>query len=99
MDYNEHLVRHVDRFGRSVKKGLPPGEAMQKLLSVLDCLEYQVEQGRCPVPVIRSLQAAMRTWIAAAGDRAGLDGELDRCVEAIVKDMRAESTADRDEAV
>ena len=87
MDYNEHLVRPIERFGRSVRAKRLPAEASQKLLSVLGCLEYQVEEGHCPAPVVRHLQAAMRSWLEAVGNTAGLAKELDACVAAILKAM------------
>ncbi len=92
MDYNEHLVRRIERFEDSVKRRRLPGEAAQKLLSILGCLEYQIEQGECPASVIRALQAAMRSWIGAAGDQTGLVRELDECVDGILEDMAPEAS-------
>jgi hypothetical protein len=85
-EYHEHLVKRIDPFKRSVERSELPGEVMRKLLSILDCLEYQIELGTCPASVIRSLQAAMCAWLEEAGDQAPLEGKLDACIEAILSD-------------
>ena len=87
MDYNEHLVRHIQRFERSVERTRLPDEVARKLLSVLGCLEYQVELGHCPESVVRSLHAGMRAWLEAEGESKGLAAKLDECVASVLRDM------------
>ncbi len=87
MTYNEHLVEHIDTFRKSVERQPLSMQTSQKLLSVLHCLEYQVEEGDCPKAVITSLQNAMLSWIETTRHSSALSSKLNECITAILNEI------------
>jgi len=86
--YNERVVRRIEAFEQRVNASRLPPDTGRKLLSILSSLEYQVEEGECPLPVIRHLQAAMQSWIDTLVTRRNtLSRGLTNCIDRVVEEM------------
>ena len=87
MEYNQEACDSIRRFESIVESVQIPSEVSRKLLSILEAIEYQVEEGKFPEAVVIKLKEAILQWTSSlpAETRQILDTALELCIARVLR--------------
>jgi hypothetical protein len=63
MKYNQAGVTAIVELQSTLESASMNFEMLRKILSILDSVEYQIEEGVCPAGVLAALQNAVTSWL------------------------------------
>ncbi|MFQ5793815.1 MAG: hypothetical protein ACE5JP_02045 [Candidatus Bipolaricaulia bacterium] len=87
MVYNQEAVDHMHAFEQVVESAHMPEQTRRKIFSILNAIEYQVEEGTFPHSVVGSLRDAILHWTETLDERTRniVNGSLELCVEEVLR--------------
>ncbi len=89
MKYNQIGVAAIQELESILESARIPFEMRRKMLSILSCVDYQIEEGECPPDVLAALQEAISNWLRYLPDEQtqNLMNAITVCFKKIAKTM------------